>query len=95
MSNADTISGKLVQYDIPYWEPLYDLVGVNLAEWFIWTCEIELADPSKTPSGRKPSRDRPMRHGGQRGQPAGRWPFIRMPTSGSASVHQRIVLRAP
>jgi hypothetical protein len=40
MSSAGRISGALVQYDIPRWEPLYDLVGVDLADWFMWMCEI-------------------------------------------------------
>ena len=47
MSSAGTISGTLVQYDSPRWEPLYDLVGVDLADWFMWMHEIELADRSR------------------------------------------------
>jgi hypothetical protein len=47
MSGSGTILGTLVQYDIPSWEPLYGLVGVDLADWFMWMCEIELADRSR------------------------------------------------
>lgn len=38
------IEGELHQYDEPDWQPLYDVIGVHLADWFMWMCEIELDD---------------------------------------------------
>lgn len=34
--------GEMCQFDEPDWQPLYDLVGIKLADWFMWMCEIEL-----------------------------------------------------
>lgn len=44
MARDDSIAGEVTQYETPDWRPLYDLVGVELADWFMWMCEIELAD---------------------------------------------------
>ena len=41
-----TLHGTLRQYEQPVWQPLLDLVGDELAEWFMWMHEIELADRS-------------------------------------------------
>lgn len=38
------IRGEVHQYDEPDWQALYDLVGVELADWFMWMCEVELDD---------------------------------------------------
>ena len=46
MSERDAISGEVVEFDRPDWEPLLALVGEELAEWFMWMYEIELADGS-------------------------------------------------
>jgi hypothetical protein len=40
----DDITGVLVQYDEPDWQPLYDIVGTELADWFMWMHEVELED---------------------------------------------------
>jgi hypothetical protein len=32
------------QGERPVWQPLVDLVGEHLAEWFMWMFEVELAD---------------------------------------------------
>lgn len=31
----------------PVWQPLLDLVGTPLVEWFMWMYEVELADQSR------------------------------------------------
>ena len=31
----------------PVWQPLLDLIGVQLVEWFMWMFEIELADGTR------------------------------------------------
>jgi hypothetical protein len=41
-----TLHGTLRQYECPVWQPLLDLVGEELVEWFMWMHEIELADRS-------------------------------------------------
>jgi hypothetical protein len=46
MPAARTLHGTLRQYEQPLWQPLLDLVGAELAEWFMWMHEIELADES-------------------------------------------------
>jgi hypothetical protein len=43
----DVISGDLSQYDEPEWQPLLDLVGLELVDWFMWMHEIELEDSSR------------------------------------------------
>jgi hypothetical protein len=42
--SGDTIRGTLRQYERPVWQPLINLVGEELAGWFMWMHEIELAD---------------------------------------------------
>jgi hypothetical protein len=42
MSDDQFLEGELHQYDEPDWQPLYDLIGVHLADWFMWMHEIEL-----------------------------------------------------
>lgn len=37
-------SGRLHQCDRPNWQPLEDLIGFALADWFMWMAEFELAD---------------------------------------------------
>ena len=46
MPAARTLRGTLRQYERPVWQPLLDLVGEELVEWFMWMHEIELADQS-------------------------------------------------
>ena len=44
MPAVRTLRGTLRQYERPVWQPLLDLVGEELVEWFMWMHEIELAD---------------------------------------------------
>jgi hypothetical protein len=46
MPSDRTLHGTLRQCEQPVWQPLLDLVGAELAEWFMWMHEIELADGS-------------------------------------------------
>ena len=46
MHYTNSLSGTPSQHDRPEWEPLVDLLGPDLAGWFMWMCEIELADGS-------------------------------------------------
>jgi hypothetical protein len=47
MLSNDPIAGRLQQYRKPIWAPLRDLVGHELAHWFMWMCEVELADGAR------------------------------------------------
>lgn len=38
---------RLVQHDEPEWGPLVRLVGEDLAGWFMWMHELELADGTR------------------------------------------------
>lgn len=44
MHYTNGISGTPSQHDRPAWEPLVDLLGPDLAGWFMWMCEIKLGD---------------------------------------------------
>ena len=44
MLSEHDIAGEMWQYDEPDWQPLYDIVGVHLADWFMWMHEVELED---------------------------------------------------
>jgi hypothetical protein len=44
MSSSPTLPARHVQYDRPDWGPLEDLIGFELADWFMWMCEFELED---------------------------------------------------
>jgi hypothetical protein len=39
--------GTMLESDRPVWQPLLDLVGVQLVEWFMWMFAIELDDRSR------------------------------------------------
>jgi hypothetical protein len=41
-----TQRGSIRQSEHPVWQPLLDLVGEQLVEWFMWMYEVELADQS-------------------------------------------------
>jgi hypothetical protein len=41
------IAGDFCNHDEPDWQPLYDIVGVQLADWFMWMCEVELVDGTR------------------------------------------------
>ena len=42
MPRTRTISGRLVQFERPNWQPLIDLIGLELVRWFMWMNELEL-----------------------------------------------------
>lgn len=44
MLSDRVISGEVSQYKEPDWEPLRELIGMELADWFMWMFEIQLAD---------------------------------------------------
>ncbi len=44
MRSDHVIAGEVTQYEEPDWGPLRDLVGMELADWFMWMHEIELDD---------------------------------------------------
>jgi hypothetical protein len=44
MAATRNLRGRLRQYERPVWQPLLDLIGEELVEWFMWMHEIELAD---------------------------------------------------
>ncbi len=41
---CEAIAGQLRQHERPEWNPLVRLLGHELAPWFMWMCEVELAD---------------------------------------------------
>lgn len=47
MLSEHDIWGELGQCEEPEWRPLIDIVGVELAAWFMWMCEIELDDETR------------------------------------------------
>jgi hypothetical protein len=44
MTSANSIAGSLLQHDEPNWGPLEELVGRQLAPWFMWMHSVRLAD---------------------------------------------------
>lgn len=44
MVSKNVIASEFCHDDEPDWQPLYDLVGVKLADWFMWMGASELAD---------------------------------------------------
>ena len=47
MLSEQDIWGESAQCEEPEWRPLIDIVGVELAAWFMWMCEIELDDETR------------------------------------------------
>jgi len=47
MRRQGVIAGELSQCDEPEWQPLLDLIGLELVDWFMWMQEIELEDSSR------------------------------------------------
>jgi hypothetical protein len=39
-----TLSGRPTPVDRPDWDPLIDLIGLELVHWFMWMHALELAD---------------------------------------------------
>lgn len=50
MVSKQVITGEFCHHDEPDWRPLYDLVGVKLADWFMWKGETELEDGNRVHS---------------------------------------------
>jgi len=44
MVSKNIIASEFCHHDEPNWQPLHDLVGVKLADWFMWRCASELED---------------------------------------------------
>lgn len=44
MVSKHIIGSEFCDHDEPNWQPLYDLVGMTLADWFMWMCASELGD---------------------------------------------------
>jgi hypothetical protein len=42
-----TLPGTMLESERPVWQPLLELVGEQLVEWFMWMFAIELADGSR------------------------------------------------
>jgi hypothetical protein len=42
-----TLPGTMLESQRPVWQPLLDLVGEQLVDWFMWMFEVELADRSR------------------------------------------------
>jgi hypothetical protein len=42
-----TLPGTMLETGRPVWQPLLDLVGEPLVEWFMWMFALELADRSR------------------------------------------------
>ena len=47
MHRTDTIPGTPARHDNPEWRPLVELLGPDLAGWFMWMYEIDLVDASR------------------------------------------------
>jgi hypothetical protein len=47
MLGDDTIRGTALRSDEPEWRPLVDLVGSELAEWFMWMFDLALTDAAR------------------------------------------------
>jgi len=44
MSRNLSLRGRMSRIDRPNWDPLIDLVGLELVRWFMWMGQIELVD---------------------------------------------------
>jgi hypothetical protein len=44
MQIPHVLSGERIQHYSPDWTYLEELLGAELIEWFMWMCEVELAD---------------------------------------------------
>lgn len=50
MVSKQVITGEFCHHDKPDWQPLYELVGAKLADWFMWMGETELEDGTRVHS---------------------------------------------
>src|SRR3954451_1313112 len=44
MSSNRPLRGRMSRLERPNWDPLIDLVGLELVRWFMWMGQIELVD---------------------------------------------------
>lgn len=44
VAETELIRGDVVQHERPHWEPLVRVLGHDLASWFMWMFEVELAE---------------------------------------------------
>ena len=47
MPNYRTLRGRVCRLERPDWDPLIDLVGLELVRWFMWMGQIELVDDTQ------------------------------------------------
>jgi hypothetical protein len=50
MVSKPVIAGEFCHHDEPDWEPLYGLIGVKLADWFMWMGETALDEGNRVHS---------------------------------------------
>jgi len=47
MPRSRTLTGRSIRVDRPCWQPLIDLVGLDLVDWFMWMDALELSDGTR------------------------------------------------
>jgi hypothetical protein len=47
MSLHRTFRGRMSRVERPDWDPLIDLVGLELVRWFMWMGQVELVDDTR------------------------------------------------
>jgi hypothetical protein len=47
MPDYRTLRGRMSRLERPDWDPLIDLVGLELVRWFMWMGQIELVDDTR------------------------------------------------
>jgi hypothetical protein len=47
MPNHRTLRGRTSRSERPDWDPLIDLVGLELVRWFMWMGQVELVDDTR------------------------------------------------
>jgi hypothetical protein len=47
MPEYRTLRGRMCRLERPDWDPLIDLVGLELVRWFMWMGQIELMDDTR------------------------------------------------
>src|SRR5689334_6828372 len=47
MPDYRPLRGRLSRLERPDWDPLIDLVGLDLVRWFMWMGQIELVDDTR------------------------------------------------
>ena len=47
MPQNRTLRGRMSRVERPDWDPLIDLVGLELVRWFMWMGQVELVDDTR------------------------------------------------